>query len=179
MGGLGAAILLLGGPKNRFRPLLDLSWAPFVAPGSLWAPGTHYGASERCAGIPSKVWVLTHLGTARMPLYSSGGVSGAHSASWWALWNTPDAPLGTTSALLERARYNFSVFLTYLAFDPVSVLQGRGRNVGSVHAGACLVRIRKVQQDSLLRHARMTLQLSSNPLSASKANWMQRWPPPP
>ena len=123
MGGLGATILLLGSPKHLFRPLLDLSWAPLVAPGSLWAPfGTHYGASKRtsrCAGLPSKVWVLAHLGTARMPLYSSGGVSGAHSASCWALWNTPDAPLGTSSALLERARCNFGVFLTYLAFGHV------------------------------------------------------------
>ena len=45
LGGLGSTILLLGGPKHPFRPLLDLSWAPLVAPGSLWAPfGTHYGA---------------------------------------------------------------------------------------------------------------------------------------
>ena len=77
MGGLGATILLLGGFKHPFTLLLDLSCAPLVAPCSLWAPfGTHYGSSERtsrCARIPSKVWVLAHLGTARMPLYSSGG----------------------------------------------------------------------------------------------------------
>ena len=44
------------------------------------------------------------------------------------------------------------MFLTYVAFGPIFALQGRGRNMGSVHAGACFVRARKVQQDSLLRH---------------------------
>ena len=155
LGGPGATILLLGGPNPPFRPLLELSWAPLVAPSPLWAPfGAHYGASERtscCAGIPSKVWVLAHLGTARVPLYSSGGASGAHSASSWALWSTPEALLGTSSALLERGRCNFGVFLIDLAFGPMSVLQGRGRDVRSVHAGACFVRVRQIQQDSLLR----------------------------
>ena len=66
--------------------------------------------------------------------------------------STPDAALGTSSTLLERARCNFGMLLTYDAFGPVSVLQGRGRNVGSIHAGACFVSVRKVQQDSLLRH---------------------------
>ena len=155
LGGPGATILLLGGPRHPFRPLLELSWAPLVAPGPLWAPfGTQYGASDqtsRCAALPSKVWVLAHLGTARVPLYSSGGASGAHSASSWALWSTPEALLGTTSALLERARSNFAIILRDLAFGPISVLEGRGCDVQSVHAGACFVRVRQIQQDSLLR----------------------------
>ena len=139
--------------------LSDPSWT------SLGLPWLHPAPSGHSLGRTISLWsfradlalrrdtkVWEHTWAQPRCNYTSGGVSGAHSASWWALWSTPDAPLGTSSALLERGRCNFGVFLTYLAFGPVSVLQGRGRNVGSVHAGACFVRVRKVQQYSLLRH---------------------------
>ena len=90
LGGRGATILLLGGSKHLFRPLLDLSWAPLVAPASLWAPfGTHCGASEqasRCAGIPSKVWVLSTQ-------------PGCHYTPLGGLWR----PFGLLVGFLEHA----------------------------------------------------------------------------
>ena len=112
-GGAGATILLQGHPWRLFKPLLELSWNPLVAPGPLWARfGTRYGASGRIprgAGIPGAL-----------------------------------APIRPPSVQIY-------LFLTYFTFGPVSVLQGSGRDVRSVHAGACFVRVRQIQQDSLLR----------------------------
>ena len=73
----GTTILLQGCPWHPFKPLLELSWASLLPPDPLRAPSeTRYGAlgpTSRYARIPSKVWVLAHLGTARLPLYSFGG----------------------------------------------------------------------------------------------------------
>ena len=122
-GGPGRYYTPSGWSQAPFTPLLELSWAPLVAPGPLWVPlGTHYGASERTSrnvGEPSKLRVPAQLGTARAPLYSFGGALAPIGPPLRLFGALLKLFLGTPSALVERPRRTFGAILASLAFAPV------------------------------------------------------------
>ena len=154
-GGLGATILPLGCPWRPLEPLLELSWAPVGVTGpslgALWDSLRGFGWVLSLRREVPKVCVLEHLGTARAPLYCFRG-SFALARLPLGLPGPPLTPLWVSpGALWVRFRCYFCVFGRPLDVGPVSVLFGVGRDVRSVHACACLVRVRLVKKDCLLR----------------------------
>ena len=121
MGTQGTTIVPLGCQWHPSIPILELCWAPLVAPGPLWARfGMQYGASERtsrCARIPAKVWILAHFGTARVPLQVGllppiqlpRRLSGARRQLGWAppalSWGAVGANLVWTSGLFKKKKH--------------------------------------------------------------------------
>ena len=124
------------------EPLLELSWAPVGVTGpslgALWDSLRGFGwvLSLRCE--VAKVCVLEHLGTAR-------------EASSWVPWADADTLVGVPWRSLGALSVLFLCFWETSRCRPCFCAIWGGRDVRSVHACACLVRVRLVKKDCLLR----------------------------
>ena len=135
-------------PLEAFWGFVTLS-RPSVS--SLWVSLWSFGSDFFCALKPSKVWVLDHLGAARAPLYSFWVAFCAREASSWVLWGALDARLGVPQRFPGTLSMQFGYLLEICLFRSCFCGPWWGGDVQSVHAGACFLRVRQIERDSLLR----------------------------